>query len=53
MKKGSEVEPFGLILDNEKEEAKYFASDLGYEDGPLQWAILSEIVYCEVLREDA
>ena len=50
--RGSTVEPFGLILQDEEEEAKFFASDLGYEDAPLGWDVLGEIEYCEV-SEDA
>ena len=51
VKKGSAVEPFGLILENEEEEKKFFSSDIGYEDGPLQWAVLGEVEYCEVSED--
>jgi len=50
---GSTVEPFGLILQNEQEEAEFLASNVGYEDGPLEWATLGEVVSCEVVFEDA
>ena len=50
---GSEVEPFGLIFKDEKEEAEFLASSVGYEDGPLEWDVLGEVVSCSVLYEDA
>ena len=53
IQRDSEVEPFGLILDDEREEAEFLASNLGYEDGPLQWDVLGEVVSCEVVFEDA
>ena len=48
-----EVEPFGLIFQDEKEEAEFLASSVGYEDGPLGWDVLGEVVSCEVVFEDA
>ena len=48
-----EVEPFGLIFQDEKEEAEFLASNIGYEDAPLGWDVLGEVVSCSVLYEDA